>query len=52
MDFQNPNAAPDETDGPQDLNGVSGRMNLQASPTPGRGSVSRASSARPAANGT
>ncbi|KAF2654988.1 histone deacetylase [Lophiostoma macrostomum CBS 122681] len=53
MDYQNPNALPDEIDGDgiRDLNGVSGRTNLQASPTPGRGSISRASSARPAANG-
>lgn len=54
MDFQNPNALPDdiEGDGTRALNGESGRTTTQPSPAPGRRSVSRASSARPAANGT
>lgn len=55
MDFQNPNAAPDDAgaSGTRHLNGESGRTTNQASPAPGRGSASRASSARPtAANGT
>ncbi|KAF2110996.1 hypothetical protein BDV96DRAFT_583225 [Lophiotrema nucula] len=53
MDFQNPNAAPDDIgmSGTRHMNGESGRIMNQASPAPGRGSISRASSARPA-NGT
>jgi histone deacetylase 1/2 len=56
MDFQNPNAAPDDVmdgadspDAVRGLNGESGRATNQASPAP----VSRASSAKPpATNGT
>ncbi|KAF2787445.1 hypothetical protein K505DRAFT_421775 [Melanomma pulvis-pyrius CBS 109.77] len=46
MDFQNPNAVQDD-DVVLALNGESARNNHLASPAPGRGSESRASSARP-----
>jgi histone deacetylase 1/2 len=49
MDFQNPNAADD--DDVRALNGESARNGHLASPAPGQGADSRASSARPA-NGT
>ena len=49
MDFQNPNAVDD--DDVQALNGESTRNGNLASPAPGQGADSRASSARPA-NGT
>jgi histone deacetylase 1/2 len=60
MEFQNPDAVPDEvmdgadtSDIARGLNGESGRVTNQASPAPGRGSVSRGSSAiPPATNGT
>ncbi|KAF2186777.1 hypothetical protein K469DRAFT_706763 [Zopfia rhizophila CBS 207.26] len=59
MDYQNPNAVPDEVDGTntpdgvRNLNGESGRTTHQPSPAPVRRSISRASSARPnATNGT
>ncbi|KAF2469172.1 uncharacterized protein BDR25DRAFT_304668 [Lindgomyces ingoldianus] len=54
MDYQNPNAVPDDNgaetpDGLRALNGESGRTTHQPSPAPGRRSISRASSSRPAA---
>ena len=52
MDFQNPEAVDDiDGDGTRGLNGESARSNRQPSAAP-RKSVSRASSALPAANGT
>ena len=47
MDYQNPNAVGDDGDEVRALNGESARSNHLASPAPDRGSVSRASSARP-----